>query len=347
MRLWHALEAVLGPAAVLAQWQKLLGDELHLLQPYFKPWPQLAGSYPRLDGKREWLSYEVVEFGPDDYVGVCHEMEDRIVLSRDDLIIYEVDVPRLLDDVAQAFGWERVRGEANAGRSEVYLVGNFRPCAGYAFPAFFTIPLDGRSLTNAICALASTKEQPFLLLAPTTRRLHAEGQRVLAWNESAFLTLDETLDATAPGQWQTNEVAERLLHGFTEKHVPKTVAADGTAFFATPAGARWEDLRVRFVDGHTISVTAIGVSRLFQYGDLGMADRRSKRPTKQWDLLRAFAKGYGTLTWGSRDADPRNQKRRELLAKDLKAFFRIDGEPIVMTDDGKGWRTIFTVEPDA
>jgi hypothetical protein len=36
-----------------------------------------------------------------------------------------------------------------------------------------------------------------------------------------------------------------------------------------------------------------------------------------------------------------------LLARDLKAFFRIAGEPIVMTDDGKGWRTIFTVEPDA
>ncbi|MCL6501693.1 MAG: hypothetical protein K6T86_03335 [Pirellulales bacterium] len=42
MRLWQALEALPGPAAVLAQWQKLLGDELHLLQPYFKPWPQPA-----------------------------------------------------------------------------------------------------------------------------------------------------------------------------------------------------------------------------------------------------------------------------------------------------------------
>jgi hypothetical protein len=78
-----------------------------------------------------------------------------------------------------------------------------------------------------------------------------------------------------------------------------------------------------------------------------MADRRNKRPTKQWDLLRAFAKGYGTLTWGSRDADPRNQKRRELLARDLKAFFRIDGEPIVATDDGKGWRTTFALASDA
>ena len=60
------------------------------------------------------------------------------------------------------------------------------------------------------------------------------------------------------------------------------------------------------------------------------------RPTKVWQLLRAFANEGGLMTWRSRDACRRNQKRRELPAADLKAFFRIDGEPIELTPDGKG-----------
>ena len=64
-------------------------------------------------------------------------------------------------------------------------------------------------------------------------------------------------------------------------------------------------------------------------------------PSVQWELLRTFAAGEGMLTWRSPGADRRNQKRRELLAKQLRAFFRIAGEPIVTC--GKGWSTLFQI----
>ena len=118
-------------------------------------------------------------------------------------------------------------------------------------------------------------------------------------------------------------------------------------FFPTPAGLSWGDVVIRFVDRHSVSVAAGEVTRTLHYAQMGMADGRNARPTKQWELLRAFAQGYGLLTWKSRYADRRNQKRSEYLARDLKAFFRIDGEPIVATDDGKGWRTIFALASDA
>jgi hypothetical protein len=84
-------------------------------------------------------------------------------------------------------------------------------------------------------------------------------------------------------------------------------------------------------------------------GQLGrvLAAGRNARPTKQWDLLQVFARSHGVLTWKSSDAGRKNKKRRELLARDLKAFFRIAGEPIVATDDGKGWQTIFALSADA
>jgi hypothetical protein len=79
---------------------------------------------------------------------------------------------------------------------------------------------------------------------------------------------------------------------------------------------------------------------------MGMLDRRNTRPTKQWELLIEFARRHGILAWDSPGASRRNQKRREKLASDLKRFFRIDGEPIVLTEDGKGWQTVFALQPD-
>ena len=80
---------------------------------------------------------------------------------------------------------------------------------------------------------------------------------------------------------------------------------------------------------------------MFNYAQLGLANRKNGSPSVQWELLRAFAAGGGTLTWRSPAADRRNQKRRQLLARALQAFFRIEGDPIVPQDDG--WRTRFAI----
>ena len=45
-------------------------------------------------------------------------------------------------------------------------------------------------------------------------------------------------------------------------------------------------------------------------------------------------------------AHRRNQKRRELLAANLRDFFRIEGDPFRLTDDGKGWQALFLSAPD-
>jgi hypothetical protein len=43
---------------------------------------------------------------------------------------------------------------------------------------------------------------------------------------------------------------------------------------------------------------------------------------------------------------PPGQQEAKLLGRDFKAFFWIDGEPIVLTEDGLGWRTVFGVRAD-
>ena len=116
--------------------------------------------------------------------------------------------------------------------------------------------------------------------------------------------------------------------------------------FPTPAGATWEQVEMRFKDGHTVAVKVLGEQGVFNYAQMGMANRTNAEPTVQWDLLKRFAESKGEMTWRSPGADRKNQKRRENLAKDFRAFFRIDGDPITLTEDGRGWRVRFELHDE-
>lgn len=118
-----------------------------------------------------------------------------------------------------------------------------------------------------------------------------------------------------------------------------------TAPFDTPHGARWEDVKIRFRDGHSVSVDIQGVKEVLNYVQMGMVDVRSASPTKQWDLLLQLAQGHGLLAWGMPGAQRKNQKRRERLARDLQHFFRIDGDPFRLLEGKEGWQTRFHLEP--
>ncbi len=320
---------------------------MDLLTPYLQPRPTLAASYPRLVGGEPWYAYEVVEHGTDDFVGVCPETEDRVVLTRCDLVVYELDWPLFLADIAAALGFEHRAGGPDGLPLATRLVGDYRPVAGYSFLAYLTVPLESRSLTGAICMLVSMSDGAFALLAPTRCRLRPDAQQILERKKCCFLPLEETLAATGPRQWQATHAAVQALRDFTSLHVPSPEGDDGAVFFPTPADATWADLSIRFVDGHSVSVRVGAAGGTYHYAQMGMADGRNARPTKQWELLHVLAQNHGVLTWKSPDAGRKNKKRRELLARDLKAFFRIAGEPILLTDDGKGWRTVFALVSDA
>ena len=54
----------------------------------------------------------------------------------------------------------------------------------------------------------------------------------------------------------------------------------------------------------------------------------------------------GGMNWLSPGACRQNRKRRDLLNKSLQQFFDIEGEPIELTDDRKGWRCLFKVQDE-
>ena len=328
--------------AVPAQWRDLLGAEYELASSYLRPTTKLATSYPRAGNE---LPFTVIEHGPDDYVGVCPEGGDTITLAKEDLITYELDRRKFQHGIARALGIEHDESDVD-GLSGTQRIGTYRPCSGYAFPAYLTIPLEPSDLTQAIRTFAAVQGEPFVLLVPTSRRLRPEAGTVIRQTEACFLPLTDALAVNDRGKWVATPVAQQAIEAFRAAHLPAAENADRVAFFPTPTDAKWSDVSIRFIDGETVSIRVGDISGTHVYGEIGMIDRRSKRPDKQWELLRALAKVYGVLTWNSRDADRNNQKRRGKLATALQQFFRIDGDPIIYDNKAKGWKTLFSVEPD-
>src|SRR2546430_55506 len=87
-RFWTATKLLPSRAAVAAEWQALLGGEYPLVKPLLRPRRERAASFPRLEGG---LPYEVIDHGGDDLVGVCPETGDTIVLTKSQLVVYELD----------------------------------------------------------------------------------------------------------------------------------------------------------------------------------------------------------------------------------------------------------------
>jgi hypothetical protein len=89
-----------------------------------------------------------------------------------------------------------------------------------------------------------------------------------------------------------------------------------------------------------------GFQGRFSYAEMGMEDKRTKAPDAQWQLLRHFAEEAGLFTWSSKGANDRNKKRKERLARSLKAFFDLPGEPFRYRKEDGGWEALFVIRAD-
>jgi hypothetical protein len=342
-RFWGALEVLPGLAAVKSEWSALLGAELQLIERLLHPQAGLATSLPRVLGS----PYRVVEHGPDDFVGVCEDDGDTVTLAKSDLVVYAIDLLKLARGVTGALGLDGVPGRPEQLLPRTYLVGIHRPYAGYSFPVLLTLPTSAHALLRTACDLVARDEKPFLLLAPTPRRLTPGCLKILGDHQSCCLALSESVVFGSAGEWAGTEAGFEAVTRLVRSNIPSTDTAGAAVFFPTPTDTRWCDVRIRFLDGHTASVWAGGVQRTFNYTQMGMADGRNGNPTKQWELLRSFARENGMLSWKGHGANRKAQKQKENLSRDLKAFFRVAGEPIELTTDRRGWRTVFALDPDS
>ena len=361
---WSALEQLPDLAGVPSEWRALLGDDHAAVLRFMLPTKRIAGSMGATAPGRTCI-HEIREW-KGQYLTVCPDGCDTVKLPRDEVVVHRLDVAALAREIAAVLGLADVSVEPMSDLASVWRIGDYFPLSGYRFPAYLTLTGEPDHLRCVIDGLGARNE-PFILLAPTRSALRQATAASLKRVKSCFLALGELLGLRNDGQFA-------LLDGHTDVgvfaefrglHVPQTNADDGMVFFPTPPGAQWGDLTIVFKDTHTVSVSVGEIQRMLNYTAMGMANRKTRNPNKQWDLLYEFALGNGRLALQSRKrrsryvspedltdtqvvrrqpSDPGKtiRKQKQVLAKSLQKFFRIDGDPFILANEG-GWRARFTV----
>jgi hypothetical protein len=339
MRLWRALENIYGWAGVRSVWREHMGDELEFLLPLMRPMEQLALSVPwpgTIEGRR------VVVHEEDDIVAVDEETSEASPIRREDIVLWRLDADTLFRGAASALGLTGETASVGMG-TRLWWLGDFVPVEGERFPVYLATTRDAGELVKNAGYVSALSRRPFVLATPSRRPGSEPLSRLLDGRSSAWITLEETLEWRGEGVFAACQPLREVLRDFIGAHVKVATAGAGPRF-PTPPGATWADVRIRFLDGHTVSVQVREQSGRFGHADLGMVNAKNNTPTVAWELLRTIAEERGHLTWASRKASVDHRKRKQVLADRLRAFFGIDADPFEV--DGGGWRAKFWVQSD-
>ncbi|WP_345318300.1 hypothetical protein, partial [Novipirellula rosea] len=241
--------------------------------------------------------------------------------------------------LASSFGFEPHNRCSHDGAA--LHIGTDRPMAGIAFPVY----LQHLRFADAMLHAIDSCDGPFIFFRWKTEPIDERTRRWLERRSALLLTINEIAAMNDRGEFDIAESAKVQVDSFRKMHLPNIDAGKPGVRFATPAGSRWSQVAIRFKDDDCVQVTIGDASQIYNFTQMGLVDARNGRPTKQWELLRMMAAQRGIYTWHSPGACRKNKKRREVLSKQLREFFGIDGDPIELTDDKKGYRTVFKLLP--
>jgi hypothetical protein len=163
-------------------------------------------------------------------------------------------------------------------------------------------------------------------------------------DEMDFRQLEKEGFIILTGAWESNIRGKPTQRGIDAvearfKSVDRDIAKGHHGYrFPTPPGTSWQEITIRFIDGHTVGVTMGHTSLRFNFVELGMKDNRDGNPNTQWKLLSMLAENGGRLSWQQSAADFKNKKQVELLARRLQDFFGIAENPFHPYKKGTGWQ---------
>lgn len=250
---WDVLEDLPGNAAALFDWNIRLGA-----------WPKYASFRKRffqLTRDRALAvdcptdcglgcPRKIVEHSPDEIVAICPEREaGPIRVSMQDLRIHRIDHARFNEEICTAFGIEHRASKADGCR-HTWRLGDFIPVAGMVFPVFFTLPDDQDGLSEVVRTLCIAHENPFVLIAPTRRRLNPVTEGLLSRRKALLLSLREEITISEDGGLNRTQAC------------PPFKSLMPAGFYASPAdplpknvfrkiGDRWH---IRFNGGEPITL---------------------------------------------------------------------------------------------
>jgi hypothetical protein len=344
-RLWPALELPNPLSGVRAHLRRFAGSETALALSFCRTLREASDTYPCPTPGGEGCPRRVARRPDGQIVAVCGGSPrecDTISLRPEDLLVYQLDPQRLCRILAESFA---LRPACEPIRDcDLWQVGFLPNGASNGRPVFLVLHSGASRFAPAIDHLLARFEQPFVVLAPTLRFADARLNEHLRRRSAALVSLEDSIVSSGGKLSAVAPLAGLLGQADTSEPTPPKTMPD-TAPFA-PQGVGWPDVEIRFLDGHTVSIRAGEKREVKTFAEMRMVNRKNGNPTVQWELLRALAEKQGTLNWRSPAADRKNQKRIEILGKNLRAFFGAADSPFHDYRPGTGWRAKFTVLPE-
>ncbi len=346
-RLWQFLEDHPKQNAPWCEWKDVFGGR-DFFNGFEKKFLQLTNQRASAVNCRTDCGLgcprKVVEHAADDIVAVCPEQEEKpYTLNKRDVLVYTLNRSAFHKSICAGLGIIRNENMLD-GIPGVFRVGDYTPTAGYSFPVYLTFKNDPDELLESVRSISLLGQTPYALLIPPRKQLTPRVENLLNRSGSICVVLSEEFSTKSNGSLKTIRWGTDVFQSF-QANVPKPDSG-GMVHFDTPAGINWSNITIKFVDGHRVSIKAGEARKTLDYTKMGMASTKNSEPTKQWELLRAFAESYGQIDWKNRFASDRLKKQKQELSKRLRVFFRLEEDPIEWVKAEKSYRCKFAILPE-
>lgn len=173
-----------------------------MISRFFRPTGRIANAFPCPYPSGEGCPRRVVDHGANEFVAVCGESParcDRVSITRADLLVQRLDLPRLCKEIATCLCLES-SPHLKTSATDTWLLGTSRSSAATWQPVHLALPDSDEAFSHAVAELAMVAEGPFLLLTPTSHRTNVRALELLRRRNAQYLTLEELVAFSDRGE---------------------------------------------------------------------------------------------------------------------------------------------------
>jgi len=141
----------------------------------------------------------------------------------------------------------------------------------------------------------------------------------------------------------------KKINGYKQSILKTSKKEDSINRIPKIDGLKWDEILIKFIDGHNVKIKIRDEVYNKDYKEMGFDDSKTKKPDKQWALLKILSKNRGSISWGDSEATKKIKKTKQLLSDGLKNYFEKSDDPFRKYKKGSGFGYEIKIEllPDS
>lgn len=117
--------------------------------------------------------------------------------------------------------------------------------------------------------------------------------------------------------------------------------------YKLPNDFKWENMIIKFRDGHNVQIVAGEHITTANYKEMGFEDSKQLKPDSQWIFFKGLSTRNGELAWGDKMAKLNIKSKKYLLSKALKEYFGMRENPFYSYRKEKAYRIKIRLVPES